>query len=333
MMARGRAASRSGLRPQPGDRSLDDVIVVGAGPAGLAAALYLARYRRSVRVLHDGRSRALLAPLANNVPAFPDGISGRDLLARMQRQAERFGARVCEAHVETLARSERSFEFGLDGGTTLRARGAILATGTEMHLLVLDAGDHDAAVCAGAVRYCPICDGFEHRARDIAVLGSDLHGASEAMFLRQYSHHVTLLAREPMALTPEQRAELAASRVRVLDQRVRAIRHIDGKLAVDVAGEARPLHFDTLYPALGSVPRARLARQVGVICDEDGALPAYGFAEPLLPGLFAAGDVVRGLDQIVVAAGQGALAATRLHNWLRARDRHMLSDQAAANGT
>ena len=310
---------------------MDDVIVIGAGPAGLAAALYLERYRRTVRVLHDGRSRALLAPQANNVPAFPEGISGRDLLARMQRQAERFGAHVGKAHVETLSRSERNFELGLSNAATLRARGVILATGTAMRRLALEAGDHESAVRARAVQSCPICDGFEHRSRNIAVLGSDLHGAAEAMFLRQYSHQVTLLARQPMALTPEQRSELAASNVQVIDRRVRAIRYIDGKLTVEVLGEAIPLRFDTLYPALGSVPRGRLARQVGVTCDEEGALPAYGFADPLLPGLFAAGDVLSGLDQIVVAAGQGAMAATRLHNWLRARDCHMLSDQAAVN--
>lgn len=309
---------------------MDEILVVGAGPAGLAAALYLARYRRSVRVIDDGRSRAHLAPRAHNVPGFPDGIAGSELLKRMREHAGHYGAIIASGRVVSLSLGETdgSFDAILDDGERVRARGIILATGVEMHLVRMDDGSHDAAVRAGALRYCPICDGYEQRGADIAVLGSDLHGAAEAMFLRQYSDRVTLIPRHDVALTDLQRVELRVSDVAILERKMSTIRQVGTGIEIGLEGEAAPRRFDILYPALGSVPRTELAVQLGIVAAGDGGLAANAFCEPLLPGLFAAGDVLSGLDQISVASGQGAMAATRLHNWLRERDRHLMSEQA-----
>lgn len=308
---------------------MDEILVVGAGPAGLAAALYLGRYRRRVRVIDDGRSRALLAPRAHNVPGFPEGIAGSELLNRMREQAERYGAVIETGRVVSLSQdaASRRFEAMLEHGGRLRARGVILATGIDMHLVDIADGNHEAAVRAGAIRYCPICDGYEQQDANVAVLGSDLHGAAEAMFLRRFSDRVTILPQQDVALTDRQRRELRASGIAILECKVSAIRHVGGGIAIALEGEAAPRHFDILYPALGSVPRTELARQMGIIPEADGGLAANGYREALRPGLFAAGDILSGLDQISVASGQGAMAATRLHNWLRERDGHLLSEQ------
>jgi len=308
---------------------MDDVLIIGGGPAGLAAALYLARYRRSVRVVDDGRSRALLAPRAHNVPGFPCGIAGRELVSRMREHAERYGAVVSAGHVTGLARrdGEGSFEAVLETGERVPVRGIILAAGVDTRTVRLDVGDHDDAVREGVLRYCPICDGFEQRDARIAVLGSDLHGAAEAMFLRQYSGDVTLIPQQRVALTDRQRGELAASEVTVLERKVTAIRHADGGIELQLEDEPDLRRFDILYPALGSTPRTELAAQLGIAPDADGGLAAYAFCEPLLPGVFAAGDLLSGLDQISVATGHGAMAATRLHNWLREREHHVMTEQ------
>ncbi len=305
-----------------------DAVIVGAGPAGLTAALYLARYRRGVRVVHDGRSRALAAPMAWNVPGFPEGISGADLLQRLTEQAERYGAVIVPGCVERLAaHEERGFLATLADGSAISARGVIMATGVVTNEVQLDAGDHAEAVRSGALRYCPICDGFEHRDRKIAVLGSDLHGAAEAMFLRQYSDEVTLLPRGRVGLNSRQRGELEASGVLIEERRVLRLAHRGAGIEVTLAGAPSALFFDTLYPALGSVPRSELLADLGTAIDADGCLPPDGFAEALIPGLYAAGDVLAGLDQISTAAGQGAAAATRLHNWLRWREGQVMPDQ------
>ena len=313
---------------------MEDVLVVGGGPAGLTAALYLARYRRRVRVIHDLRSRALLAPLAHNVPGFPGGIAGAELIARMTEHAERYGATIEKGRVTRLsAREQGGYDAMLDTGETVSARGAILATGVDTRTVTLDEGDHDAAVRAGVLRYCPICDGYEQQGAAIAVLGSDLHGAAEAMFLRQYSDAVTLIPKERVALTAQQRADLSASKVAVLERKIVAIGHAGQSIALTLDGETVPRRYDILYPALGSRPRTELAEQLGIAPDAEGGLVASAFGEALRPGLFAAGDVLTGLDQISVATGQGAMAATRLHNWLREQEHHVMTeDTPVANG-
>jgi thioredoxin reductase (NADPH) len=310
------------------DGDMIDVLIVGAGPAGLAAGLYLARYRRRVRIVHDGSSRALWVPRSRNVPGFPDGIIGADLIARMSDHATHYGAEIAAGKVVEIARrDDEGFRAILEGGAIIDARGLILATGVDTNLAQLDSGDHGAAVRSGVLRYCPICDGFEHSDERIAVLGSDLHGAAEAMFLRQYSRHVTLIPKWQVALTDKQRGELEASGVDVLEGRVVRLDATEEAMFVAIEGEAAPRRFDTLYPAFGSTPRSELAAMLGPLTDPNGCIPFSAFSDGLLPGVYAAGDVLEGLDQISVAMGQGAMAATRLHNWLREQDGHVMADQ------
>lgn len=324
----GRGAGKPAGREPPGELAYD-ALVIGAGPAGLTAALYLARYRRRTLVLHDGRSRALGAPMAWNVPGFPEGISGADLVARLTEQATRYGAEIELARVDNLYASAGGARFvaDLEGGRSVSARGLVLATGVVTNEAVLDGGDHEAAVRSGALRYCPICDGYEHRGRKIAVLGSDLHGAAEAMFLRQYTDDVTLIPKWQVELTPGQRAELAASDVRIEQRQMLRLAHRDGRIEVQLADVQDVLLFDTLYPALGSEPRSELLAGLGLEGDANRCLPADAFAEPLMPGVYGAGDVLAGLDQISTATGHGAAAATRLHNWLRSVEGHVMADQ------
>ncbi len=312
-----------------GEGSAIDVLIVGAGPAGLTAALYLARYRRKVRVVHDGRSRALWVPRSRNVPGFPDGIAGRDLITRMSDHATRYGAEIVERRVVAIARHEdpTMFHARLEGGGAVNARGLILATGVDTNLAKLDVGDHNAAVRNGVLRYCPICDGFEHSNERIAVLGSHLHGAAEAMFLRQYSSDVTLIPKWQVALTEAQRRELSASGVDVLEGRVLGLEATEDEMLVAIEGETAPRRFDTVYPAFGSTPRSELAAMLDPLTDPKGCIPFSAFSDGLLPGVYAAGDVIEGLDQISVATGQGAMAATRLHNWLREQEGHVMVDQ------
>lgn len=304
-----------------------DALVVGAGPAGLTAALYLARYRRRVQVVHDCTSRTLWVPRSRNVPGFPDGIVGEELIARMTRHAARYGAVIVEGRVVEVSAGGSGFSARLESGALIEAAGIILATGVETNLARLDAGNHLAAVKAGVLRYCPICDGYEHSHERIAVLGSDLHGAAEAMFLRQYSSDVTLIPQWQVALTDAQRAELEASSVEVLEGRVSRIEATDNTMLVTIEGEAEPRCFDILYPAFGSTPRSEIAAMLGPHTDDKGCLPMSACLEGLMPGAYAAGDVIEGLDQISVAIGQGAMAATRLHNWLREQEGHQMADQ------
>lgn len=297
---------------------IEDAIVVGAGPAGLAAALYLARYHRTPLVLHDGTSRALRIPLTHNAPGFPDGVAGPDLVARMQAHAESHGARFQTARVEAASREQSGFR--LDGeGRTWRCRTLVLATGILLNELDLPREIHEAAIVAGVLRYCPICDGYEATGRRIGVIGCDANGAGEALFLRSYSSDVTLMPLHNSDLTDGQEAALQRAGVDVQHGALSRLAPQDDRMEVMLDDRDDPLTFDVVYPALGCAPRNELARQLDMSLTEHGCAPVeavrgYG------SGLFVAGDLVEGLDQISVAMGHGALAATCAHNWLRAQD-------------
>lgn len=294
-----------------------DIAIVGAGPAGLSAALYAARYCRRALVLHDGTARAARIPLTHNAPGFDAGIAGTDLLERMTRHAKKFGAELIEARVVKITAPESQFLLADEKGAIWSARAVILATGLKLNQIPLDDEMHETAIANGVLRYCPVCDGFEHKGVRIAVLGCDISGAAEALFLSAYSDDVTLLPRREVELTQEEQRDLGRAGIKVVSDAVSRFEPTECEMRLHFGGQSQPLSFDVLYPALGCHPRSHLARQLGLEIMGSGKVAASAPFGTEIPGLFCAGDVVDGLDQISVAMGHGAIAATRAHNWLR----------------
>ena len=149
-----------------------DCLIVGGGPAGLTAALYLARFERHSLVVDAGEPRASWIPTSHNVPVFAEGISGRDLLARQREHVRRYGVPVLPGTVTEIGKGPDGFvtRIDADGGTReVKARRVLLATGAID--VEPDLPDLPNAVRRGLVRYCPICDGFESRGKRIAVIG------------------------------------------------------------------------------------------------------------------------------------------------------------------
>ena len=183
-----------------------DCLVIGGGPAGLTAAIYLARFRLSLRIVDAGKSRAALIPRTHNHSGYPGGISGVDLLGRMRAQAAEFGAEVTHGLVETLRHDGTLFE-ALVGDERIAARSVLLATGVVNNRPPIAPEIHDLALQRGLLRYCPICDGYEVTDRRVGVIGTRTHGYREAVFLRMYTRDVTLIAPDAEhALSAEERA-------------------------------------------------------------------------------------------------------------------------------
>ena len=292
-----------------------DAIVIGAGPAGLAAAIYLARFRRQVLVLHDGDSRAAWIPRSHNHPGFPGGIVGVDLLDRTRRQAEEFGARIEEARVTGLAVDGDGFTV-VTADRSLSARSVILATGVVDRLP--DLPGVEAAVRRSLVRICPICDGFEVVGQTVAVIGDSALGAGEARFLQTYTDDVTLIHTGAASDLPdEERASLAKAGVRLIEAPIQEVTLDHDRLTALAFTQQGRLEFDAVYTALGVDPRTDLADQAGARRCDDGRLIVDDHQETTVPGLYAAGDLVRGLNQISTGQGEAAIAATALHNRLR----------------
>jgi thioredoxin reductase (NADPH) len=299
-----------------------DCLIIGGGPAGLTAALYLARFRRRTLVVDAGEPRAAWIPASHNIPFFADGIPGPEILSRQREHIGRYGIPVRRDRVTALARRRGGFLALLDTAEgeplKLRARRVLLATGAvDVEPALPDLPD---AVRRGLVRYCPICDGYESRDRRIAVIGPggarSAHGLAEAAFIaRSYAEDVTLLTLgAKLQLDAGQREMAAARGIRLVEHPIAALEMQEGRIAAMRFGDGEALRFDVLYSALGLEYRSGLAAKLGAEQDSSGALLVDDHAQTTVPGLYAAGDVVRGLDQIVVGMGHAAIAATHIHN-------------------
>ena len=299
-----------------------DIAIVGAGPAGLSAALYAARFCRSTIVLHNGDARASRIPKTNNAPGFDDGVAGPHLIERMTRHAERYGAQFVTANVGRVGRTPTGFEIVSDEGANWSEQALILATGLHLNQIDLPHDMHETAIADGVLRYCPVCDGYEHRGKRIGVVGCDISGAGEALFLRQFSKDVTLLPTSKAELTSAECQELAAASVETVVSPIIEYRPGTSEFEIFVEGRAEPYVFDVVYPALGVRPRNELVEMLGIDMTDDGNVAGSAIQGTNVDGVYCAGDIVEGLDQISVAMGHGAIAATKAHNWLRECDGH-----------
>jgi thioredoxin reductase (NADPH) len=291
-----------------------DCLVIGAGPAGLTAAVYLARYRRRFLVVDAGKSRLRWIPRSRNVPAYPDGIAGPELLQRLREHAARYQAPIENGVVDSLALRDGCFEAQVNG-RIVQARRVLLATGARD--VVPELPGIDEGLAAGNVRYCPVCDGFETQRQRVAVLGREIHGVRESLFVAGFENQVTWLAMGSQeCVPPEALARLRERGVLVADQMPLHIRCLPGEGVEVEMVDGRRLTFDVLYPALGLTHVSHLAVDLGAQAQENGQLVVDEHLQTTVPGLYAAGDVASGLNQISVAYGHAAIAATAIHNGL-----------------
>jgi thioredoxin reductase (NADPH) len=290
-----------------GDRVLD-CLVIGGGPAGLTAAIYLARYRRSVAIFSEGKSRASYIPTSHNYPGFPSGISGDDLLEQLNRQAKTYGVTVVPQRISSLDREAGSFRASHARGS-IDAKTVLLATGLIDNVPGMK--DVDQAVADGLIRYCPVCDAFEAMDRKVAILGGK-DAVTKAKFMRDYSKDVTVIwtgDEQPPTTCAFQKMD-----IKLVPRHADLV--ISGKKVCVITAGAERESFDILYPALGCKIESDLASSLGAAVTEMGSLKVDEHQRTTVEGLYAAGDVVSDLHQIAVATGHAAIAATHIHKVL-----------------
>lgn len=283
-----------------------DVAIIGGGPAGLTAASYLQRFHRRCVVFDAGQSRARWIPESNNCPGFPGGVSGEDLLRRLHAQAAAVSVPVERVRVDRIARAEEGFVIAA-GDRDWRARAVLLATGLRDRLPGPWA---EEAIACGALRLCPICDAFEASDLAIGVFGPARDIGSHARFLRTFSSRVFALPSDGGDGGEAGEAARAAG-IEWLGA---------GKLRFDGrrchwhrADDVVPL--ETVYCYLGSDATLPLDG-LEVERTRSGEVVVDRHQQTCVPGLYAIGDVVGGLNQISVAVGHAAIAATHVHGQL-----------------
>ncbi len=249
------------------------------------------------------------------MPATPKASRARSSSRGCWSRRSKYGAVREEKRVEHLAKAGDHFVVGTDVGT-YTARTVLLATGVVNRRPDALADDvHDQALARGLLRYCPVCDGYEVTDKRVGVIGTSKHGTSEALFLRGFTADLTLIS-------PHGDHDLDDECITQLDEAGIARESgpcggfaIEGdKLAFDTLDKR--MAFDSVYPALGSHVRSELAKLAGARTTDEGCVIVDDHFETDVPGLFGAGDVVLGLDQISHAMGQAGVAATAIRNHL-----------------
>lgn len=273
-----------------------DCVIVGGGPAGLTAGIYLRRFHRNVLLVDAGGGRATRICRSHNLAGFPQGLSGADLLSRMHEHFDQVRGRCLKDQVlEIRSTANGEFLVSLTRATRL-TRKVILCTGVVDRLPQLPGIDE--LIAADLLRACPVCDGYEFSAKRIGVFGASLHGVEEASFLKHFSDEVTFV-RPSAAPYGELEAALDLAKVEMASGYAAQVCLGTDSTAVVTMSDGAERIFDVIYSALGVDPRSDLASALGARLQHKGNIETDSHGRSSIPGLYAAGDVAAGLDQIL----------------------------------
>lgn len=284
-----------------------DAVVVGGGAAGLAAASWLGRYRRSVVLVDAGQHRAERAVTSH-------GYLGRDpqrpldLLADGRREVCAYPtASIVDTRVEAVVRRDDGrFDVGLADGAALRAHRLVLACGV---VDVLPDVDGVAEHYGASLFHCPACDGYEARDRHVVALGWDAKLVGFSATLLNWARSVTVVTDGRRFDGDEScRRMLARNGVPLHEQRARCLRGRRGDLQGIELDDGRVLEASLVFFSIAHHPRTALARSLGCRLDDEGYVPVDDEGCTSVPGVYAAGDLVPGLQLTLVAAASGAVA-------------------------
>jgi thioredoxin reductase len=286
-----------------------DVAIVGGGPAGLSAALILGRCCRSVTVIDAGQHRNRTAHALHGY-LTRDGESPADLLRTARAELGTYAAvRLRDGVVADVTGSRGAFEVRTTDGLTVQARRVLLATGV---VDVVPGIAGLAGLFGRSVHHCPHCDGYEYAGGAIGVYGQAGPGVEAVLAMLGWSDDVTLFT-DGRPLAPEDRSSCDALGVMVRDERVIRLEGKDGRLERVVLADGSAVPRAALFLVAGQREQSDLAKQLGCEINADGVIVTDEHAVTSVPGIYAAGDASVGEQMVVVAAAQGAVAATKIH--------------------
>ncbi|WP_437675659.1 NAD(P)/FAD-dependent oxidoreductase [Sorangium sp. So ce131] len=294
-----------------------DVIIVGAGTAGLSAALILGRCRRRVLVCNSGRYRNDAAQIMHGFLSR-DGIPPAELRRIGREQLAPYDVEIRDVTVVDVRAAARHFEVTLEGGERLACRKLLLATGLVDRLPEISGLPE---MYGKSVHHCPYCDGWEARDRPIGVYGQGCTGVALALTMKTWSKDVVLFSDGPASLPEADAARLARHEIAVREERIARLEGKDGMLERVVFTDGSAVERSVLFVKTKQEQGSDLARKLRCkVTDERGVEPAYKHEETTVDGVFVAGDASKDVLLAIMAAAEGADAAFGINCALQEED-------------
>jgi thioredoxin reductase (NADPH) len=305
------------------EQKIRDVVMIGAGPSALAAAVYTTREDIDTVLYEKGviGGLAAITDQVDNYPGFPEGIPGLTLAERLEKQAERFGAQIEFGDVSEI-RDEGDTKVAIVDGNEVRARAILIATGSDYVKIGVPG---EAEYYGRGVHYCATCDGAFYRDKKLVVVGGGNSGIQEALFLTRFASHIDLLVRSTVkaseVLQHELKKFIDSGKITLhLQTTTDEIVAVDGKVAkVNATKNGEKVSFDVegVFVFVGLKPNTQFLAGSGVELDERGLVKTDLRLQTSVPGIFASGDVRSGATlQIASAVGEGAAAALTIREYL-----------------
>lgn len=297
-----------------------DAVIVGGGPAGLSAAMWLGRYQRSVVVYDSGPARNEPAWAVHGYPGLQDPLPS-ELHRRLLEQAMGVGVQVRNTQIVRVDGTRDEFTVHPRDGDVVRARRLVLAYGLRDYLPDIDGLQE---LYGTSVFHCPDCDGPAVAGKRLGVIGWNRHGANQALYLRHWSEQITLLPHtEALDLSDRAHDALAQNDIAIRDGRIQRVVGHGGNLTQVEFDDGSTLRLDALFFHLGSEPRCELAEQLGCELDDDGYIVVDRGQETSCAGVHATGDITGQPHLASIAAAEGVRAALAIHRSLLPDERHV----------
>ncbi|MFZ2126566.1 MAG: FAD-dependent oxidoreductase [Candidatus Microsaccharimonas sp.] len=304
-------------------KEIRDVIMIGAGPSALAAAIYTTREDIDT-VLYEKATiggLAAITDVVDNYPGFADGVEGLTLAGHLEKQAERFGAQIEFGDV-TAVRDEGDVKVVTVDGAEVKAKTVLIATGSDYKKIDVPG---EKEYYGRGVHYCATCDGAFYRDKKMVVVGGGNSALQEALFLTRYASHIDLLVRSTIkaseVLQHELKKYVDEGKVTVhLDTTVEEIVATDGRVSsIKIITKGKPAEIEApaIFVFVGLMPNTQFLEGSGIELDEIGLIKTDKHLQTNIKGIFASGDVRSGATmQIASAVGEGATAALSIREYL-----------------
>jgi thioredoxin reductase (NADPH) len=281
-----------------------DVIIVGAGPAGLVAALYTSRAELKTLVIGDPmKSNIARAPMVMNYPAFPEGITGKDLIKKYLKQAKRYKTQTIVGEVVGIKKG-KGFEVRTEKKEVFFSKAVIIACGKSYTSCCIKGEDK---FTGKGVHYCATCDGYAYKGKKIAVIGNGNHAADEALELLSYTKDVTILLHGMKnEMSSHMQKDIAKNKIKVSGEKIKEFK--GGKFLEKIVFEKGEDAFSGAFIAMGKASATSFAKELAIETDNDSIKIDRG-GRTGVKGIYAAGDCTGGNPQTVKSAGEGCNAA------------------------